>query len=640
MAKRITWADRENNPAKSLLGVNHEAPATIYNTLKEKANNPGKKISFPVSGTTVTVNADDEFYFSDYTQTGVLNFEAEAGLPQNVGVGNGITGIIISNGDDITFSSDFNVTYPATFEAGESYYLNLFWNGVKFQGLIQKVGEETSGGGPESNTWYVDQFFGGTPDGSPQRPFTTIQAAIDVARDQDIIYVNPGTYIENLSITQLLLTISGRGDKLVTNINGDISFDGSIQQQLATFVQIAPTGSIGYINFAPNVYFDNCFVSGTAGVDTINVGLVYALQSWITIDITTDTGLYSLYQNCQIKADLTENTGGIDLVNTYVDGDIVVNARLNQNNSVVDGAVTASTHVIKNQIDEAPVDGNLYGRKDNGWEQIPVSSMFVENEYDNAVGPGATLFGDQANQTAGKIQQLNNDFNGILNPNSWGKAWYLYLGTTNGNFSDYEKISSETMRKGGIHDPVADITALKALPTSSTHTFDNWIVYVAAENAVYSFDKDSTETEDLPNIVQPTAGGGRFVRVSDVVGEQVTIGGQLNSGSIIKPYDVTPDFDMNDGNIQKMVLTGNSQTMVLSNKVNGSFYRIIIEQGGSGSYTILSLGSSFGTRTNNSVDDSGGAGTWEPTAVGSKIIIDVTVEPDGDTFYEIQLIGT
>jgi len=90
---------------------------------------------------------------------------------------------------------------------------------------------------------------------------------------------------------------------------------------------------------------------------------------------------------------------------------------------------------------------------------------------------------------------------------------------------------------------------------------------------------------------------------------------------------------MNDGNMQKMILTGNVTSLALTNKVNGSSYRIILEQGGAGSYTIATPAASFGTVTDNSVD----SGDF-PTTVGSKIIYDITVEPDGDTFYSVETI--
>ena len=113
---------------------------------------------------------------------------------------------------------------------------------------------------------------------------------------------------------------------------------------------------------------------------------------------------------------------------------------------------------------------------------------------------------------------------------------------------------------------------------------------------------------------------------------------QVKGGDSSESFSATKTFDMNNGNMQKMSITGNITSLALSNKSNGSSYLIVLEMAGSGSYTIPTAGATFGTRTDNSVDDSGGAGAWEPTTVGSKIIYTINVEPDGDTHYSIETI--
>ncbi|KKK81946.1 hypothetical protein LCGC14_2808340, partial [marine sediment metagenome] len=91
-----------------------------------------------------------------------------------------------------------------------------------------------------------------------------------------------------------------------------------------------------------------------------------------------------------------------------------------------------------------------------------------------------------------------------------------------------------------------------------------------------------------------------------------------------------------NGTFQKMPVTATITSLAISNEVNGSAYWIILEIGGSGSYDIPQAGTSFGTRTDNSVDDS--VADWWPTTVGSKIIYTIGVEPDGETFYSIETI--
>lgn len=112
--------------------------------------------------------------------------------------------------------------------------------------------------------------------------------------------------------------------------------------------------------------------------------------------------------------------------------------------------------------------------------------------------------------------------------------------------------------------------------------------------------------------------------------------GQVKGGDSSESFSATKTFDMNNGNMQKMTVTGNMTSLAISNESNGSSYLIILQIGGSGSYTIPQAGASIGTRTDNSVDDS--VSSWYPTTVGSKIIYNINVEPDGDTHYSIETI--
>jgi len=107
---------------------------------------------------------------------------------------------------------------------------------------------------------------------------------------------------------------------------------------------------------------------------------------------------------------------------------------------------------------------------------------------------------------------------------------------------------------------------------------------------------------------------------------------QVKGGDVTEAFSATKTFDMNNGNMQKMILTGNVTSLALSNKVNGSAYYLILEQGGAGGYSIAGIGASFGTPTDNSVDSA----DW-PTTLGSKLLITIFVEPDGDTEYSIEI---
>lgn len=120
------------------------------------------------------------------------------------------------------------------------------------------------------------------------------------------------------------------------------------------------------------------------------------------------------------------------------------------------------------------------------------------------------------------------------------------------------------------------------------------------------------------------------------VASNVAFGKQVKGGSATVVFSATKTFSMDNGTFQEMIVTAIVTSLAVSNKVNGSAYWIVLEIGGSGSYTIPQAGASFGTRTDNSVDDS--VADWFPTTVGSQIIYTVGVTSSGKTFYSIEII--
>lgn len=111
----------------------------------------------------------------------------------------------------------------------------------------------------------------------------------------------------------------------------------------------------------------------------------------------------------------------------------------------------------------------------------------------------------------------------------------------------------------GVFSPVQDITALKAIDTTSpTTTPNNWVIYVGDEGSMYALDRNSSEAESLPNIVQPTAGVGRwikekYVEIESKSSKSVPLGAISNESQIslalngeydeyIPPSDFEPNF--------------------------------------------------------------------------------------------------
>lgn len=62
--------------------------------------------------------------------------------------------------------------------------------------------------------------------------------------------------------------------------------------------------------------------------------------------------------------------------------------------------------------------------------------------------------------------------------------------------------------RSSILTPVADVTALKAISTKQ----DKDVVFVESLNALFSYDAQSSATADDASVVQPTSGGGRWLK--------------------------------------------------------------------------------------------------------------------------------
>jgi hypothetical protein len=144
-------ATKTNYTTLAGIPAGQKASAAEFNWLIDKAQNPQNQIAFNPS-----VKADDEYVFADHTQIGVINFVKDATVQNNIGSGNGISGIIIANGNAINFSADFDVSYPSSYINGQRYMIEIVWGGLKFKVHVKKVGEETIAGGVSEETTFDD----------------------------------------------------------------------------------------------------------------------------------------------------------------------------------------------------------------------------------------------------------------------------------------------------------------------------------------------------------------------------------------------------------------------------------------------------------------------------------------------------
>jgi len=78
-----------------------------------------------------------------------------------------------------------------------------------------------------------------------------------------------------------------------------------------------------------------------------------------------------------------------------------------------------------------------------------------------------------------------------------------------------------------------------------------------------------------------------------------------------------------------MLVTGNITSVDITNKVNGGSYIFYLTQDAVGGHTIPALGVSFGKATDS---------TLFTTVANGVNIINVNVDPDGNTFYTLVTI--
>jgi hypothetical protein len=140
----------------------------------------------------------------------------------------------------------------------------------------------------------------------------------------------------------------------------------------------------------------------------------------------------------------------------------------------------------------------------------------------------------------------------------------------------------------GIFEPVQDITALKALDTTTAADWpDKWAILVEDEGQFYRLDRDSAVSESLPRIVAPTTGVGRWIRDQDV---QLTGKADKESYASLTPSASLQLSFVNYFNKKTLTLDQNIDITFssLTGKV-GYEYRLVIIQNATGGYEISSF---------------------------------------------------
>lgn len=120
---------------------------------------------------------------------------------------------------------------------------------------------------------------------------------------------------------------------------------------------------------------------------------------------------------------------------------------------------------------------------------------------------------------------------------------------------------------GGLAPAVGSLTQLRAIQTSGGIA-DRTLIFVEDEASIYSYDRQSSAAESLPNVVAPTAGVGRWLLVGGsgltpeptlhVHNKYADINGVVGPRQQILIYD---EYEIEDG--VTVELLDNSELVIL-----------------------------------------------------------------------------
>jgi len=171
----------------------------------------------------------------------------------------------------------------------------------------------------EGNEIYVDVNYHGIRDGSPEKPYTSIQYAIDMAEEGDTIYVFGGLYDETLFINKTL-TIWGsiEGEESIIDTSKDIRYTIEITAdylELIDFtisdnnsIKSSPIGSLLYLtgdniiiqgNNISNSNSTGIYISSDSSDSVISGNIIHNVKEGIKIE-SSDTNdiVRNTIENC------------------------------------------------------------------------------------------------------------------------------------------------------------------------------------------------------------------------------------------------------------------------------------------------------------------------------------------------------
>lgn len=180
------------------------------------------------------------------------------------------------------------------------------------------------------------------------------------------------------------------------------------------------------------------------------------------------------------------------------------------------------------------------------------------------------------------------------------------------------------------YDDVANTLTIDSTDTNTQLTQEEVQDFAAPLLNHANHSNVSATYDDANNRVDLSLTGVTLLTGAQTIAGNKTFSNQANVSGNTVTFSATATFNLDNGNVQEMTLTGDITSLSLSNKANGGTYIIYLIQDATGGRAIPTPDSTFGTKTTNSADFT--------TAANGVNIITVNVRPGGTTYYSIETV--
>ena len=379
--------DNNNNPVSSILDQVTYSVMTLPSLSYEETATNGAIFPNSITEVTMTLNPVS------------LNMDsAAAGF--NLIPGNGHIQYTVNGSDPVSVFENTEINLPVT--AGQDYSVHAFLVDNLYQPVYPEVSVDYSfsvaGNSVVSDgIYWVDAnvLADSSATGSQDNPFKIIQTAIDTASNLDTVMVNPGTYVENISLDDKYVTI--------TTPDPSTSAASTIIDGGSNGISVIDINGLG-LSYEPEQE-SSILISGF----TITNGLTasYEVASAIWLHSTSNINIGINFENLIIENNLATNAAAVYLYYTNTNRKMQFNNVVFRDNNAVhtlagfnqefemnacefynnEGNITiqfwhnGDTHysTIKNTI----VRDNLTSRDLNVTDAIIINSNIIGNSLNN-----------------------------------------------------------------------------------------------------------------------------------------------------------------------------------------------------------------------------------------------------------------